>query len=470
MARQKKAVGQLQFDLPESDQDGLPEPFVGKEVGSTPLPVGWKWVKIEDVANTTSGGTPSRKHIDYYGGNIAWIKSGELRDGIIRVAEETITEAGLKNSSAKIFPRDTVVVALYGATVGRTGVLGIDAATNQAVCALFPRNNAFTPMFMFYWLQSQRQNLINQSMGGAQPNISQGIIRSLLFPLPPLPEQQRIVARIEELFSQLEAGAAALRRVQAGLKRYKASVLKAACEGRLAAQDPGDEAAAVMLRRLGKEALEGEGLGEVPEGWCWAQIEQIAEHRLGKMLDKEKNRGELQPYLRNINVRWFEFDFSDIQYMRVTKEELANVSVQKNDLIVCEGGEPGRAAVWNRDDTMVIQKALHRVRPAKCVLPIYLAFCLAKDANTGRLTKYFTGSTIKHFTGQSLDSYIFPLPPLAEQHRIVAEVERRLSLAQEVEAAAAGSLQRAGRLRQAVLKAAFEGRYKVNLKIEESSL
>jgi type I restriction enzyme S subunit len=176
------------------------------------------------------------------------------------------------------------------------------------------------------------------------------------------------------------------------------------------------------------------------------------------MLDKEKNKGKMHPYLRNINVRWFEFDYSDIQDMRVLDRELENISVKKGDLIVCEGGEPGRAAVWNKDETMVIQKALHRVRTNNDVLPKYLMYCLAADANIGRLEKYFTGSTIKHFTGQSLRTYEFPLPPLDEQQRIVAEVERRLSVVGEVESAVEVGLVRAGRLRQSVLRSAFEGR------------
>jgi len=180
-------------------------------------------------------------------------------------------------------------------------------------------------------------------------------------------------------------------------------------------------------------------------------LDEVAEMRLGKMLDKEKNKGELQPYLRNINVRWFEFDLSDIQYMRVLTNELDNVSVRKGDLVICEGGEPGRAAVWNKDEPMIIQKALHRVRLNDYVMPTYVVFCLSTDANTGRLEKYFTGSTIKHFTGQSLRNYEFPLPPLDEQQRIVAEVERRLSVVREVESAVDVGLVRAGRLRQAVL-------------------
>lgn len=236
------------------------------------------------------------------------------------------------------------------------------------------------------------------------------------------------------------------------------------------------EPADVLLRRIlaerrarwdaenpGKRYTEPQGpdtseLPELPAGWCWVDVDQVAEHRLGKMLDKEKNQGELRPYLRNLNVRWFGFDLSDIQYLRAMDEELDNISVRKGDLVICEGGEPGRAAVWSASESMVIQKALHRVRLENEISPHYLAYRLASDAGSGNLERYFTGSTIKHFTGQSLNSYAFPLPPTAEQHRIVAEVERRLSVVVEVEAAVDANLARAERLRQAILKRAFEGR------------
>ena len=101
------------------------------------LPAGWRWVKLGDVCQTTSGGTPQRGNSNFYGGRIPWVKSGELNDGLISGTEETITDKGLKNSSAKLFPCGTLLIALYGATVGKLGVLGMEAATNQAVCAIF---------------------------------------------------------------------------------------------------------------------------------------------------------------------------------------------------------------------------------------------------------------------------------------------------------------------------------------------
>jgi len=204
-----------------------------KGLGDGELPDGWRWTTIGDVADTTSGGTPSRKNPEYFQGTIPWVKSGELGDGFISKTEEKITDDALRNSSAKLFPSGTVLVALYGATVGKVGILKIEAASNQAVCALFPRNNSFTAKFMFYWLMSQRRELINKSMGGAQPNISQGIVRSHLFPLFPLPEQERIVAEIER---RLESRRVVEAAVEAGLKRagrLRQAVLRSAFEGRL---------------------------------------------------------------------------------------------------------------------------------------------------------------------------------------------------------------------------------------------
>lgn len=197
------------------------------------LPDDWEWKKIGEVANTTSGGTPSRIRPEFYNGSIPWLKSGELEDNYISDTGEKISESGLKSSSAKIFPKGTALVALYGATVGKTGILEIDSATNQAVCALFPRDNAFTAEFITYWLRSQRQTLIDLSIGGAQPNISQGIIRDFDIPLPSLPEQQRIVAKIESLFEQSRTARTALTRVPVLMAQFRRAVLDSATSGRL---------------------------------------------------------------------------------------------------------------------------------------------------------------------------------------------------------------------------------------------
>jgi hypothetical protein len=194
--------------------------------------------------------------------------------------------------------------------------------------------------------------------------------------------------------------------------------------------------------------------------WPMVPLSQLAtEMCLGKMLDREKNRGELHPYLRNINVRWFSFDLADLKEMRFEKGEQARYELRSGDLVVCEGGEPGRAAVWtDAVDTVKIQKALHRIRfNPYHYLPMFAAYFLYFGTLTDRFARYYTGTTIKHLTGKALARIAFPLPPLAEQRRIVARVEELFA---ELDVAMAELEQvRANlkRYRSSVLKAAVSG-------------
>jgi len=163
-------------------------------------------VPIADFCETGSGGTPSRAQESlYFGGPIPWVKSGELRENTICKMEETITALGLKESAAKRLPRGTLLVALYWATVGRVGILGIEAATNQAVCHIIPDQRRADRQYLFYALQAQVPTWLSRRVGGGQPNISQGIIRETLIPLPPLGEQKRIaylLNKVEGLIAQ----------------------------------------------------------------------------------------------------------------------------------------------------------------------------------------------------------------------------------------------------------------------------
>jgi type I restriction enzyme S subunit len=201
------------------------------------LPKGWEWRRLGDICKTTSGGTPKRNVAGYYGGTIPWLKSGELDDGLILRTEETITEKGLNESNAKIFPKGTLLIALYGATVGKLGILGIDAATNQAICAIFPSHNVENT-FLFWFLRAIRQKLLKSSFGGAQPNISQEIIRNLEVPIPypddpacSLAEQRRIVAYLEHIAEEIRAMDDLLAQDLRDIEVLEQSILAAAFRG-----------------------------------------------------------------------------------------------------------------------------------------------------------------------------------------------------------------------------------------------
>lgn len=199
------------------------------------LPENWCWTRMQEIAQWGSGGTPSRKVSEYYNGDISWVKTGELNDDYIFETEEHITQEAISHSSAKIYPTDTVVIAMYGATIGKVGILGIPAATNQAcACAIVKPSTDYK--YLFYYAQSQKDDFIKKGKGGAQPNISQEIIKFHQFPLPPLAEQQRIVDRIESLFAKLDEAKEKAQAVVDSFETHKAAILHKAFTGELTAK------------------------------------------------------------------------------------------------------------------------------------------------------------------------------------------------------------------------------------------
>ena len=194
----------------------------------------WVTEELGQIAKMTSGGTPNKKHTEYYeGGTIPWVRSGELDRGLILDTEIKITQAGLDNSSAKIFPKGTLLIALYGATIGKLGFLGIDACTNQAVCAIF-ENDKVSLKYLYYYLLLHRSKLIEQGIGGAQPNISQTILKKLPVRYPKGADAQALVVQeVETKISQCDNIKATLEVALKETDILRYSILKQAFEGKL---------------------------------------------------------------------------------------------------------------------------------------------------------------------------------------------------------------------------------------------
>lgn len=256
-----------------------------------------------------------------------------------------------------------------------------------------------------------------------------------------------------------------------GVQKLRELILQLAVRGKLVAQDPDDEPAAALMERISttRSRMQVEGGAEkpkslpplndddipypVPASWQWVRLGAIAAQRLGKMLDKSKNRGALHPYLRNTNVQWLRFDLTDVKEMRFRPDEFEEYDLREGDLLVCEGGEPGRGAVWSgQHGPMKFQKALHRIRPYCDVSPWYILYSLQASAQSGSLEAYFTGATIKHLTGQSLESFALPLPPLAEQRRIVAKVGELMMLCDSLDERLERARDRASHLADSVIR------------------
>ena len=429
--------------------------------GST-LPPDWEWVSLGNICRTTSGGTPSRKNKKYFEGDIPWVKSGELPDGPVSQVEEYITGEAVKNSSAKQFPKGTLLIALYGATVGKLGVLTKEAATNQAVCAIFPPDYLETK-YLFWYLRFVRSDLVSQAIGGAQPNISQGIIRNLLIPVAPPLQQKRMVAEIEKQFSRLDEAVANLKRVKANLKRYKSAVLKAATEGKLTEdwrkQHPDVEPASKLLERILTErrakfgqkkdsflTAEGDPSALCPDGWSICSIDQIAECLDAKRLpvnksERAKRGGNIPYYGANGQVGVIDDYIFNEPLVLVVEDETFTGRTQAFSYLI-------RGKSW-------VNNHAHVLRATAAITASYLNYGLAFYPFIPRTT----GSTGRRkLTQKGLMTAPFLLPPFVEQGQIVTEVERRLSVIEELESAVEANLTRADRLRQSILSQAFSGR------------
>lgn len=256
------------------------------------------------------------------------------------------------------------------------------------------------------------------------PSLAKRDLENVEMPVPPLDEQSRIVARIEELFSELDKAVDTLKTTKEQLEVYRQAVLK-------------------------------DAFSNIAE---YIPFGKITSSRLGKMLDKQKNVGVPCKYLRNINVRWFSFDLSDLLDMKIEEKEFEKYTICKNDLVICEGGEPGRCAVWEKDETIFYQKALHRVRFTIKAEPRFYMYYLWYITQSGSINKFYTGTGIKHLTGQSLEKIPAPVTDIGEQKRLLELIEMRLSVCDNIEKTVDAALAQADAMRQSILKQAFEGK------------
>jgi type I restriction enzyme S subunit len=422
-----------------------------------------------------------------------------MTDGPVRDIEETITKKGLDESSASLFPEGTLVVALYGATSGKLGVLQKAAATNQAICGIFPSDQVERD-YLFWYLRHIRGELLEKRKGGAQDNLSQTLIRETDLPLPPLSEQRRIVAKIEELFSNLDAGVDDLQTAGQQLERYRLSVLQAAVEGRLTADwrrthdpEPADQLLERILKERreqweedyrakyeakGKEPPSGwksrytapndpetDDLPDLPDGWIWTNIENVC-IVYGGVTKNARKGGDLveMPYLRVANVYANELRLDEIKQIKVKRNRLYKYFLEEGDLLVVEGNgsksQIGRVARWDGSiDPCVHQNHLFKVRPMLQQMGHYLLWWMLSPNGRSYITKVASSTSgLYTLSMTKIRSLPVPLPPLAEQKQIVEEVERLLSVADDAAATADREEIRAEQLRQSILKQAFSGR------------
>jgi type I restriction enzyme S subunit len=351
-------------------------------------------------------------------------------------------------------------------------------ALGSILCAVIPKDEQrLNPKFLHVYSYFKDQLIVPLMKGSANVSLSLGVLADLKIIVPPMAVQQRVIdlAENDELMKPLEHE---ITHQQSLLTKLKQAILQEAIQGKLTADwreaNPDTEPASELLKRIQAEkakliaakklkkekslpSIKPEEIPfEIPEGWEWCRLGAIARHSLGKMLDHGKNKGTPKPYLRNLNVQWFRLVLSDLKEMRFEGHEIEKYSVEKGDIVICEGGYPGQAAIWEQDEPIMFQKALHRVRfIAQGYEPVLFVQYLKLADEAGFLKDYYTGSGIKHFTGDALHSFVLPLPPIAEQAAIIERVEALMETCRDLETEIENSRTHASQLLQAILKEAF---------------
>ena len=358
---------------------------------------GWEYKKLGEVLETTSGGTPSKSHKEYYeGGTIPWLRSGEVSKGDIYDAELYITEEGLKKSSAKLFPIDTVLIAMYGATVGQVGILKSTMCTNQAICGILP-NKDFHPNFLKYVLLANKKNYLKQAMGGAQPNISQQVIKSTYIPIVKFSEQESVVSELDKINE---------------LIRLKKEQLK-----------DFDNLAQSLFYEMFGDPVENE------KGWEVKKLGDIcADITDGDHMPPPKSEFGI-PFITISDIdkdtRCLNFEntfYVPEDYYNNLKE---NRKPQKGDLLYTVTGSYGIPVIVKTDKKFCFQRHIALLRPNKEILStIFLCYWVLSDGVKFMADKVATGIAQKTVGLNSIRKFSSILPPLPLQRLFAQRIEQ----------------------------------------------
>ncbi|MFG2896822.1 restriction endonuclease subunit S [Streptomyces zaomyceticus] len=397
------------------------------------LPEGWAWATLEDVARWGSGGTPKAKNPEYYGGDIPWAVIGDMSDGPLCGTAQTITEIGLSESSAKWVPEGSVLIAMYGTgSIGKLAITVSPVTTNQAIAHAVPHDGLLDPKFLFWYLRNERERIIATGKGGAQQNISQGILKLWQIPVPPLAEQRRIVETLEEQLSRLDAAERTLRLAS---KRIE------------------------VLRKSVFTSLVPE---TAPADWTVTTVGEAGTLELGRARHPDWHHGpEMHPYLRVANVFEDRIDVSSIMEMDFSGI-FEKYRLHKGDILLNEGQSPhlvGRPAMYRGvPENVAFTNSLLRFQAGPGVLPEWALMVFRRHLHARRFMREVRITTnIAHLSSKRLKLVEFPIPPLEIQKDLVRRCEELLSGTEAIGREVDRATRRADALRSALLRKAFNG-------------
>ena len=394
------------------------------------LPEGWEWCRLGEIGIWGSGVTPSRNKKEYYDGNIPWLKTGDLNDSYIYETSELISDLAVKEYSLKMIPIGSILIAMYGATIAKLGLLEIEVTTNQACCACTPFSGIVNK-FLFHYLFSQKQNIKNKAEGGAQPNISKEKLINFLFPLPPLAEQHRIVEKVEQLFALVDTIEQLQEELKALIKQTRNQVLNYAIAGKLTHQDPNDEPAEELLKRIGKTTAPDTPYEKLPKGWVWCQGNQIL-----NAMRSQKPSGEKFNYIDIASIDNRQNKITEVKTIAVTEApSRASRKVKFGDTLfsMVRPYLKNIAFVDEEYSNCIASTGFYVCSPNEALFPKYLFYLMVSDYVVQGLNKHMKGDNSPSINNEDITNFIFPLPPLAEQHRIVEKIESFFACFDQIE-------------------------------------
>ena len=380
------------------------------------VPENWEWTTLGEIGTWQSGATPSRLRKDYYGGNIPWLKTGDLNDGLITDIPEFITQKALDETSVKLNPIGSILIAMYGATIGKIGILTFPATTNQACCAC--SDYKIEQMYLFYFLLANKKVFIAMGGGGAQPNISKEKIAVTFMPLPPLTEQQRIVVEIERWFKLIDAIDQSKADLQTTITQTKSKILDLAIHGKLVPQDPNDEPASELLKRINPKAeitCDNEHYPKLPKGWSITSMQEVC-----GLFDGERQEDRL---LTSLDAKFLR-GFSDGKVIKAGRYVPANTY-----MILVDGensGEVFQTSTEGYQGSTFKQLNINENMNEKFVLHII-------NLHRKPLRENKVGSAIPHLNKKLFKAIPVPIPPYAEQERIIDAINAAYALLTVIE-------------------------------------
>jgi type I restriction enzyme S subunit len=422
---------------------GFPKHLQGRSLGDYPF------AKVVDIANAV-----------------------KENHGVIEKAKNYLNDSELKVVGAKPFPEGTTLFAKIGEALrlNRRAINSLPILADNNVMGLIPDLHRISPRYLYYFTHTI--DLSEYSQATTVPSVRKSDIVQIPIPLPPLAEQERIVARIEELFTQLDAGTAALKHVQVGLKRYKSSVLKAAFEGKLVSTEVSNEKATELMERvLGKEferineQVNSEKLSNIPLGWAFGKLENLIyiAGRIGwRGLKAEEYMPEGPLLLSVYNLNKGDLvDFCDVQHISQARyDESPEIILRENDILLAKDGAGiGKIGlVKELPGPATVNSSLLVIRASEIFIPKFLFYLLMGPKMQRIVRERISGSATPHLFQRDIKRFTLLIPPLSEQQHIVEEIDRRFSFVTEVEIIVSQNLKHISQLRQSILKSAFSGK------------